>query len=450
MAPLVDQRSSTQNPSGILEHNMSVFNVSFANKKTQSSGQDYGILVDQLDILESTLSADGKLSPGDYQLLTQKAQQLYGHPGLSPAQRSNIEVKISSYKSAGSKSTLKDAQDITQLNNEVKDDQRKASIMAGNNPTVFLKSQAAIQSARVRQLADAVNSLDASGSDSSAHMNEYNDALSTYQDTLKALDYVEKHTAGSAPSSDYAAYITTNSDGEIVGVNVAREGSQSGYLETNGLYGGLKIYGKLNHKENGKNVFMLGNQRYSGTDVVVPGPDGTMKTSTLVNESMQKGKAGIFTTAVAGYSDMDPASVRTQSTIRSGGYAQGSKGFIYKKNDDGSYTKYVNATPEKLQISDNQIIKLPNSMEQSILGNVTSTIDSSMPAPTLPVPPTMTPTTASTSAPVSSTSPGMSRMPAGSPPPQPTDRSPQSSQGLAQRVMGGAKSFLAGLFGTGQ
>ena len=426
---------------------MSVFNVSFANKKTQSSGQDYGILVDQLDILESTLSADGKLSPGDYTLLTQKAQQLYGHPGLSPAQRSNIEVKIASYKSSGNKSSLKDAQDISQLNNEVQDDERKASMLRGNDPAKFLEAQSAIQSAKVRQLADSINSLDQSGSDASAHMNEYNDALTSYQDTLKALEYVQGHQAGAAPSSDYAAYITTNSDGEIVGVKVSREGTQSGYLETNGLYGGLKIYGKLNRKENGKNVFVLGNQRYSGTDVVIPGPDGTMKTSTLVNESMQKGKQGMFTTAVAGYSDMDPASVRTQSAIRNGGYAQGSKGFIYKKNEDGSYTKYVNATAEKLQISDNQIIKLPNSMEQSILGSVTSTIDSAMPAPTLPVPPTMTPTT---SAPATPTTTPMSRAPAGSPPPQPTSRSPQSSQGLASRVIGGAKSFLAGLFGGGQ
>lgn len=429
---------------------MSVFNVSFANKKTQSSGQDYGILVDQLDILESTLAADGKLSPGDYTLLTQKAQQLYGHPGLSPAQRSNIEVKIASYKSSGSKSGLKDAQDITQLNNEVKDDQRKASIMAGNNPAVFLKSQAAIQNARVRQLADAVNSLDVSGQDSSAHMNEYNDALSSYQDTLKALDYVEKHVAGSAPTSDYAAYITTNSDGEIVGVNVSREGSQSGYLETNGLYGGLKIYGKLNHKENGKNIFLLGNQKYSGTDVVVPGPDGTMKTSTLVNESMQKGKPGIFTTAVAGYADMNPQDVKTQSTIRAGGYAEGSNGFIYQKGSDGKYTKYVNATPDNLNISPNQIIKLPTSMERSIIPQVATTTDMAHIQPTLPVPPTMTPTTAPTTPAASTSTAPMSRLPAGSPPPQPTSRSPQSSQGLAQRVMGGAKSFLAGLFGGGQ
>jgi len=427
---------------------MAVFNVSFANKKTQSAGQDYGILVDQLDILESTLAADGKLSPGDYTLLTQKAQQLYGHPGLSPAQRSNIEVKISSYKSSSSKTSLKDQQDITQLNNEVQDDGRKASMLFGNNPVKFLETQSAIQSAKVRQLAESINSLDQSGSDSSAHVNEYNDALTTYQDTLQALEYVQTHQAGAAPTSDYAAYVTTNNDGEIVGVKIGREGSQAGFLETNGLYGGLKIYGKLNHKENGKNVFMLGNQRYSGTDVVVPGPDGTMKTSTLVNESMQKGKAGVFTTAVAGYSDMDPASVRTQSAIRNGGYAQGSKGFIYKKNEDGTYTKYVNATPEKLQISDNQIIKLPNSMEQSILGSVTSTIDSAMPAPTLPVPPTLTPTTNASVAPT--TTPSMSRASAGSPPPQPTSRSPQSSQGLAQRVIGGAKSFLAGLFGGGQ
>lgn len=438
---------------------MSVFNVSFANKKTQSSGQDYGILVDQLDILESTLAADGKLSSGDYTLLTQKAQQLYGHPGLSPAQRSNIEVKIASYKSSGSKSGLKDAQDISQLNNEIQDDERKASMLRGNNPTKFLEAQSAIQSAKVRQLADAINSLDQSGSDSSAHVNEYNDALTAYQDTLQALEYVQGHQAGAAPTSDYAAYITTNNDGEIVGVKIGREGSVTGgkYYETNGLYGGLKIYGLMNHKENGKSVFLLGNQKYSGTDVMIPGPDGTMKNTVLVNESIQKGKPGMFTSAVAGYTEgvvVDPttgqSNVRTQSAIRSGGYAMGSKGFIYKKNDDGSYTKYVSADKEKLGISDNQIINIPNSMEQSILGSVRETVPMSVSAPTLPVSPTLAPVTGPTSAPVSAAPANSSRLPAGSPPPQPTDRSPQSAQGLASRVKAGAKSFLAGLFGGGQ
>lgn len=430
---------------------MAVFNVSFANKKTRSSSQDYGVLVDQLDILESQLSADGKLSPGDYQLLTSKAQQLYGHPGLSPAQRSNIEVKIAGYKSSSSKTSLKDSQDISQLNNEVKDDNRKASMLFGNDPAKFLKAQAAIQNAKVSQLADAINSLDASGQDSSAHTIEYNQALSEYQDTLQALDVVQNHTANAAPSSDYVAYLTTNSHGEITGVQVGREGSQSGYLETNGSYGGLKIYGKLNRKENSKNVFLLGDQRYSAADVVIPGPDGSVKASTLLNEATQKGKPGVFTTNIGGnYTDMNPATTRTQTAIRPGSYAEGSNGFIYQKNTDGTYTKFVNATPDSLKISPNDIVKIPNSMEQSLLGSVTQTIDSSMAptsTPSLPMPTTLAPGPGSAPVPQNLPQPQIvPKLPAGSPSPQPTSSAPQSSQGVAQRTISKAKGFLGSLF----
>ncbi|MCH7495856.1 MAG: hypothetical protein IH825_07180, partial [Candidatus Marinimicrobia bacterium] len=157
------------------------------------------------------------------------------------------------------------------------------------------------------------------------------DGLVQLQDTLEALQYVEDNQNASKPGSDFVAYITTNSRGEIAEVKVAREGSETGFLETNGLYGGLKIYGELNHKEGGKNVFLLGNKTYSATDVVIPGPDGTIKNSTLIDGSMQRGESGFFTTAVAGFSKMDTATTRTQQTIRAGGYAQGSKGFIYKK-----------------------------------------------------------------------------------------------------------------------
>lgn len=432
---------------------MAVFNVSFANTKTRKTSQDYGVLVDQLDILENSLSADGKLSPGDYKLLMSKAQELYAHPGLTPQQRSNIEVKVSSYKSASTKAQLKESQDISQLNNEAQDDQRKASMLFGNNPQKFLQAQAAIQQAKVAQLAEAINTLDNSGQDSSPHTLEYNEAVNSLQDTLQALEVVESRVAGAGPSSDYVAFVTTNNDGEIVDVKVGREGSKNGYLETNGLYGGLKIYGQLNRKENGKNVFLLGNQRYSAADVVIPGPDGSLKASTLINEAGQKGKQGVFTTAVGGYTDMDTANTRTQTTIRTGGYAQGSKGFIYQKNPDGSYTKFVNATPESLKIQPNNIINLPNSMEQSLLDGVTNTIDSSIPvspttAPTIPLPQNfLQQSSAAPASPSVGSVPQQTRLPAGSPAPRPTESSPATTGNIFQRTVKSARGFLGGLFG---
>lgn len=424
---------------------MAVLDVSFANKKTKKSSSNYGFLVDQLSIYESQLEADGKLSPGDFKALEKKAMEIYSHPGLSNDQRSNIQVKIASYKSQGTRKKLGEQQDISLLNRELDDESRKASMLLGNNPVNFLRAQVAAQSARVAQLAESINSLDAVGNDATSHLNEYNQALLDYQDSIEALDYVEKYQAGSGPKSDYVAYLTTNSRGEIVDVKISREGSKSGYLETNGLYGGMKIYGKLNRKENGKNVFVLGNTRFSGADVVIPGPDGTLKTNVLFDEKNQKGKSGVFTSAVASYTDVDPTTLKTQSAIRTGGYAQGEKGFIYKKNEDGTYTKYVNSDPAKLGIEENDLIRIPRSLESSIIGNVTETVDSAI-QPQLPVPTNFTPATVqpsvATTAPATTTPPVAGRSPAA-----PTERAPQSNQGIASRAMGAARGFLGRLFG---
>ncbi len=430
---------------------MVVFDASFANRNTKKSGANYGILVDQLAIYESRLESDGKLTPGDYKLLEQKAMSLYSHPGLSQDQRSNIEVKIASYRASGSKGEVKDRQDISMLNREIDDDNRKSSMLLGNNPESFLRAQAAIQSTRVAQLADAINTLDTSGDDPSAHLNEYNQALIDYQDTLEALNYVEQHVSGQAPSSDYVAYVTTNSRGEIIGVNVSREGAKSGYLETNGMYGGLKIYGKLNRKENGKNLFLLGNERFSAPDTMVPGPDGSLKGTTLSAESTQRGNSKFTIGQTGTFVDMDPNTVRTQQAIRAGGYAEGDKGFIYRKNEDGSYTKFLNSDMDQLGITENDLIKIPRSLEQSILSNVTETIDAAT-QPELPIPTQTGPVSPVDLKSLSLPAGPQSRAPVlqSRAPAAPTERAPKGALGVAQGAMQAAGSFLGGLFGGGK
>lgn len=434
---------------------MAVFNLGFVNKKTAPTTGDYSVLVDQLDIYQSQLSADGKLSPGDYKLLIQKAQQVYANPGLTPSNRAAIQVKMAGWQSDSTSSTLKTNNDISRINNNATDDGHSNSMYLGNNPKAYLGAQAAAQQNKISQLADAIDQMDASGQDSSSHVNEYNSAIQDYQDTLEALNVVETHVAGQAPSSDQVAYVTTNGTGEITNVSVGREGSQSGYLETNGLYGGLKIYGKLNKKDNGKNVFLLGSKTFSGTDVVVPGPDGTLKPSVLIDSAQQSGKQGVFTSAVAGYSDMDSATTRTQSAIPTGAYGKGKNGFLYKKNDDGSYTKYVNSDPVKLGIQDNEIISLPSSIESSIVPQVKDTIDSSVVQPTMPTPTTFNsapaPGDMSVASPSNSNIAPASAFPAGHPGPStPVTRSPQGFAGVAQNAISSAGSYLGKLFGGGK
>ena len=96
---------------------MAVFNLSFLNpgNKKSSGGSGYGIMVDQLSILENDLQSDGVLSPGDYDLLIKKAENLSTSPGLSADQRSNIAVKISNYKKTKKVSDYTKTGDISPL-----------------------------------------------------------------------------------------------------------------------------------------------------------------------------------------------------------------------------------------------------------------------------------------------------------------------------------------------
>lgn len=355
---------------------------------TSSSSQDYGFLVDQLEIKENQLASDGNLSPGDYKLLASEAQKLYGHPGLTPAQRSNLQVKYSSYLKGGSVKAISEGNDISRLNREVEDDQATINLRFSNDPAKYLEAQADVQVAKINRLSESIDSLDAAGDDTTNHVNELNSTLAEYSDTLQALEDVNSYQPGQAPTSGYAAYVVTNSHGEVTSLKVKRVGSESGYIETNGVYGGLPLYGKVNHKEYGKNVFVLGGKQFSAADTVIPGPDGTMKPTTLISTDMQKNGKGAYTVAQSGYTDVDLGTVRPQSSVRAGAWIQGDKGFLYQMQEDGRYKKFVNADKEKLGIKDNDIIRMPKSFEQGILNNVSETVDGSI-APITPQPDTL-------------------------------------------------------------
>lgn len=435
---------------------MATFNLANALGKKSSASQDYGILVDQLDILEKQLSSDGKLTPGDYKLLRGKAQEVYSHPGLTPAQRSNVEVKIAGYDKDATLETRKDSEDIDRLNREYKDDIKKIGLSFSSDPQKFLEAQQMAQAAKIQQLSTAIDDLEASGDDSSAHYNEFNEALTQYNETQQALEDVTTYDGSGAPKSNFVTYITTNSDGEIVDLKVGRVGAESGYLETNGLYGGLPVYGKVNRKEYGKNIFTLGTQTFSAADTVIPGPDGSMKPSQLIEQSGQQMAGGGFSVAKSGYVDVDLTSVRSQSAVRTGGWIQGDKGFLYQRQEDGSYKKYVNYSKEQLGIEDNDIIDVPSSFEKGIMSSVKETadaMDTSVLPPSSDLPDMGAAASSSVSAqmypsnsqPVAPVATGTQNTGGA-----PTTRAPQTAQGIGARVVGAAKSFLGSVFGGGQ
>lgn len=429
---------------------MPVFDVSFLNPKAnRSGGSGYNVLTDQLSILEKSLEFDGKLSPGDYDNLIGNARKLMGSPGLTSDQRSNIAVKIAGYQKSKSTDGIKDTEDIDRLNRDVQDSMRQNVQLLAGQPQTLLQANADALHAKVTRLVDSINRADGSGDDSTKALMEYNSTVSDLKDTLQALQDSQSYKAGAGkPGSDFVAYVTTNNKGEIADVQFGRVG-KTGFVQTNGLYGGMQVYGKVNAKENGKNVFMMGGQRFSAPDSTLPGPDGTFTTKPLVAESSQKGGANFKYTTGTPYVDLAPDTLKAQNTIDAGGWAQGSGGALYQRQQDGSYKKYVNVKDnqfETLGITGNNILKVPKVLEQGISSGVRETIDA---AGGLSLPPSITPAPGATTASPTPT-PALSPQatPSGTPrTPAPTDRSPQSTQGYAARAINSAKSFLGGIFG---
>ena len=429
---------------------MATFNVSFANKKTQSSGQDYGILVDQLDILESRLSSDGKLSPGDYGLLADKAMKLYGHPGLSPASRSNIEVRLERYKASSNKTVIKDSQDIDRMNRDVQNDTNKLAVGFGNDPQTFLDGRISLLEAKMFKLQENADDQERAGDDSTQTQIELQKTRDEWIDSKTALQTAQTYQPGTAPQSDFVAYVETNSNGEIRNIDIVRSSAtKQGYLPTTGVLGGFQVYGKVNAKvsaQEGKNVFKLGNTTFSASSNMRPGPDGTFKQDTLTAESQQQalGSRG-RTKAVGEFVDLNPVEVKTQKFTRPGEWIQSGQDF-YKDLGGGQYERIIGTTKEKLGLNDEDVLSnLPNEMLSKVKQGAIKTTDMT-PSVSLPpmapdastqvAPATLAPqvSTPAPSASVSSTA-------------APTYRAPGSAQGIASKAFGAAKSFLGKLFG---
>lgn len=428
---------------------MPAFDFSGIGMKAKAS-KDYGFLIDQLDIKRNQLESDGKLSPGDYDLLIGQGRQIFSHPGLSPAQRSTMLVKISQYEQEKKTSVLKTANDIPRINNELKDDFAKNAMFFGNNPQLLLRANEDAVRLKVAQLSQSIDALNNAGDDASAHLNEFRETLNLFNDFSQARDDVKNYQPGGKPTSNFVAYVTTNSSGEIVNMEVGRTGSKTGFAETNGLYGGLQIYGKVNRKEFGKNIFVLGNNTFSGSDLTVQDPTtpGAFRSAPLLSEDTKGGRnIGLV---INTYKDVDLNFVMTQGAIRTGGWAEGGSGFLYKKLPSGQYQKYINTSKEQLEISDNDIIRIPKAMEQGLLPNVIETIDGLKPF-IPPISPAATSTPVAPAMPAGPAAPAPSPLPTGtSRTPSPTVRSPQTIGGYAEKALNVGKGILQYLFRGGE
>jgi hypothetical protein len=357
---------------------MATFNVSFLNPALQkSSGSGAGILADQLSILENSLAKDGYLSPGDYDILIAKAREIQ-MSGLTADQRSNYDVKISGYERAKSTSEIDKTDDISRMNKILNSEGSEDIMVAGNNPREFLKGRMASIEGKLNELSEIITRRENSGLDTTDYYNEYNSSLQEYQKRAGAFQAMGEVSEGlTEPISGYVAYVETNANGEIVNVDYARYGEKSGYAETNGMIDGFQVFGKVNSKKDGENYFKLGNQTFSAADMLTPDPNnpGSFKPNKLMANVQEK---GVIRRAQSGYVNMSQPDLRIQDYLPNNSWAKGNSGTIYKKREDGGYTKYLNATPESLNIQDS-ILNMPEGFERSLMNKVDETVDVTAP-----------------------------------------------------------------------
>ncbi len=433
---------------------MPVFNFASAyGGRSGKSGETYNTLIDFLSIKENQLEVDGKLSSGDYDALLKDAQKLYSNPALNAGQRSNIAVKISQYQKARSLSGLKDVNDIELLNRELVDDFRKQTMLTGSDPATLMQARSLALQSKLEHLTDSISNLEGSGSDATNHVNEFSATLSDYNDLLQAIQETQNYKSGSAPSSSFVAYVTTNSKGEINDVEIGRLGAKGGYAETNAVYGGLQVFGKINRKENGQNIFQIGNKRFAAPDMFEYDPQnpGVVKSRRLVDVTQQtQGGQGFDVASQNAYSDLLPRDLRVQGAVPIGGWARGQSGALYKRKETGRYEKYLNTESSAINgLSENDVLNVPRAFESSINASVDKTNDFSgaetfTPGFVGPLP------TGGVRLPEGEQQQAPQEVPQGEPrTPQPTSRAPQSAPGIAEDAISRAKGFLGSLFGRG-
>lgn len=358
---------------------MANFNVSFLNPALRKSGgSGVGVLADQLAILENSLGKDGFLSPGDYDILIEKAREIQMSNSLSADQRSNYDVKISGYEKAKEVSNLEKADDLKRITDENKNVTYQNNLIFGNNPSDWTKTMVDVYENNIIQLQDTIDRRRDAGQDATQYENELMESMARYQEKVQMNEAISNNSDLSNPIPGYVAYVTTNMNGEIVDVDYSRHGTKSGYAETNGMINGVQVYGKVNVKRDGENFFVLGNKIFKAVDLLIPDPanPGSV-TPTKLMADVPKSESGI-TIAENDYVNMSSEDIPVQSYLPKNSWAKGVSGTMYKRREDGGYTKYINATPENLNITDN-IFNLPSTIEETLMNKADETIDVTAP-----------------------------------------------------------------------
>lgn len=427
-------------------------------RSKKGSNETYNALVDQITIEENNLKGDdpnGDLSQGAYDHLITLAEKIYTNSALDNSQRSNVAVKLSSLKSRKNASQKKRSQDTAVIDTQLQNFDRESILQHGNNPQQLLFKKKLGVERKLEMLTNIIEDKRKRGVDSPA--NELLDFQKTL-DRYNELDDISKSMAQYKPGSnafvsDYVAYIKTSSKGEITDVEFGRVGDKTGFEETNGVYGGLQVYGRPNGKKDGNKIFKFGKITFEAPDNPIALPGGGFKNNVLVSKDQQQVYAGDYSTVMGKPlkefpTDLDPKSptygqistVRPQGVVDYGGWAKGKS--LYQRQKDGTYWQYQDFAPKDIpDLSEDQVLDVPQDYEKTFdVSKIIPKTDFNF----IP-PPTSTPSlTSSTPASSSVAQPSASGSPRT---PEPINRAPKSTQGLASRVLSGAKSYLGSLFG---
>lgn len=357
---------------------MAIFNVSFLNPslRKKAGGEGIKIMSNKLSMLENELAKDGYLASGDYDILIDEIRKIQNSGALTPTQISDYNVKISRYQKEKEVSSIERAADIGTMNRNMESEAVEDVMVMGNNPKNFVKGRISSLESKIGSLMDVIQRKEVAGMDTTEYLNEYQEAMREYTSRNQTLQSMGSFD-GKNPIVGQAAFVKTNSYGEIIDVDYASYGSKTGYVETNGMINGLQVYGKVNDKKDGKNMFFMGGSTFSAPDILEADPEnpGQFKPTKLVADVRQLGP---FEIGKAGYVNMDEKTLRVQSYLPRDSWAKGLSGSLYKRRPDGGYTKYININQSIADMPRNveDVMKIhPNIEEQIMRSGVDETID---------------------------------------------------------------------------
>jgi len=318
-------------------------------KKASGGGGYYSssIASSQLGILKNMLEQDGFLSQADYDILIKKAIEFrsYFTSGSKSDMNalSEIDEKISSYMSEKTLIEVKRSQDSNGIRTSLDDSLKNISQQFGADPEQYFSKASEALKSTIEFLGEHIQVAKDSGNeivvgDLSSYYHEVKEKLNDI-DSMSAA-----YGAGTEGVKTFGVKIDTDSAGRVTKIDYMPLNKIEG-MATNAVVGkGIPVFTTPMSSPDGKRVAYLGGLRFDNS-VEIPDAfgDGTNR-----NMLLNGGELGKTIT-------IKPESLMLRDYIPIGTWAKGTKGSLYKRNDDGTYTKYSNLKPDQLGVSSQDI-----------------------------------------------------------------------------------------------